>query len=413
MRFPLPFLALWLFAAPHAPGDEAILLDGRKLRGSLSSHEARWVFRPGDGKAAIPLTSLAQVRFRSGVASPPHVSLPVRAILSDGSELTGGLVELNGKVLILRTAWAERLVVPRKILAALRQPPGWRIVAGDGFANWKAEGKPILDKTTATLSVPGQSLTLALDSPLEEGRADLTFDDSETVTRPRGMVEMEFRAPKQTRRLVLSLKDGEPYQVRAEGLEGESTPVARSGGRQRLVVQFSRQALRVMVNNLVVWHSLKQGAGGPLVRLRIACAPGPSKRTEGRLRFSEFSLHRAVAEGRHPAGDPTQDEVWQTSGDQLFGRLLSAGRDGIRLEGRFGTRTLGWSKAHGVYPRDVPRPAPLRDTVKLTFDNGFDSVPDVLIGLSATLTKSHLSLKQRDLGEISLERSRLRRLDRE
>src|SRR5688572_5684232 len=60
MRFLPPTLFLCLLATHRAAGDEAILLDGRRLQGTLSSHEKRWVFLPTGDRSPVSLTTVKQ-----------------------------------------------------------------------------------------------------------------------------------------------------------------------------------------------------------------------------------------------------------------------------------------------------------------------------------------------------------------
>src|SRR5439155_4726545 len=102
-----------------------------------------------------------------------------------------------------------------------------------------------------------------------------------------------------------------------------------------------------------------------------------------------------------------------SSGDQLFGQALRADRKGVYCEGRFGSRTLPWPKVRGCFLRERPPLEPIPGAVRLSFDNGFDAVPDVIAGTPVALTDRKATLRHRDLGELTLERGRLRRLDRD
>src|SRR5581483_5971467 len=180
MRSAVPAFLLCLLACPLSSADEANLPDGRRVQGTLSLDEGRWLFRASSGKESLPLAALRQVRFDAGSSSPLHGCLPVRAVLRDGSHLTGELIELDGKNLALRTAWARRLKLPRSTVAVLRQPPGWLLVRGDPLreklTGWKIDGKPNFSDNGMSLTAPGQAVTLELAEPIREGRAAITFE---------------------------------------------------------------------------------------------------------------------------------------------------------------------------------------------------------------------------------------------
>jgi hypothetical protein len=213
--------------------------------------------------------------------------------------------------------------------------------------------------------------------------------------------------------VILTDDEDDRYRTRVEGLNGVARPGCRRSVKpRRLVVQFSASSMRVLLDDHLLWYSLKEGPGGPLIRWRLACVGRAGRQAAGQVVFSAFCLQRGLDESRRPAGDLTQDEVWLASGDQLFGRLLTSGREGVTLEGRFGRRSLPWSKVRAVFPRESPRAAPAEDQVRLTFDNGFDAVPDVIYGTLGRLTDRELTLRHPGLGEVVLERGRLRRLEK-
>src|SRR5262245_13307667 len=105
MRCHTATLLLCLTALPAA-ADEAMLPDGRRLQGTLWQDGDRWLFLPEGGKEPLPLSALKLIRFKPTSTAPLHASLPLRAVLRDGSQLTGGLVELDGKSLVLDTVAA-------------------------------------------------------------------------------------------------------------------------------------------------------------------------------------------------------------------------------------------------------------------------------------------------------------------
>jgi hypothetical protein len=308
------------------------------------------------------------------------------------------------------------LTVPRAAVRAIRQPPGWALVRADDFPddlkNWKVAGKPARDEQGMVLDRVGQTVEYTLAEGLPEGRVAVSFQESDGPAGAKWLLEADFLVEKQTRRLTVHLAgEGKDYRAAAEGLPGESTAVARSTGRHRAVVQFSATALRVLIDDEVLWHSLKKGPGGRLVRWTIACrAQEPERAVQGKIVFRDFSLHRAIDEFRHPAGDPRQDEVWLLDGDQLFGRFMRADRQGVVIEGRFGRRVLPWTRIRGVFPREREHVAPLRERVRLWLDNGFDSQPDLIEGVVRSLDDRGCVLRHADLGEITLERGRIRRV---
>jgi hypothetical protein len=407
---------LCLLTAADVRGDEAILRNGRRVPGRLALEEGRWSFLPAGRGEAIPGSELSEVRLDSSAVAPLHAALPMRVLLRNGQHLTGGLGEFSGKSVSLRTVAAGRISVPRAAVVGLRQPPGWMLLRADDFEEqpegWKLEGRPRC-KGSATsgerglaLDAAGQSAEFVLSEPIKEGRAAVSFRDS--ATEGNWLVEAEFQLERQTRIASVQFGGGKTYGATVSDMKGEAVPVARSDGWHRLVVQFSPTSLRIALDDAILWHELRRGPGGPLKRIRLLCR-GESVR--GQVVFDDFSLHRACDELRHPPGDPEQDEVWLKDGDQLFGQFVRADREGIVMEGRFGRRVLPWALTRGVFPRPPEKKAAPRDQVRVWLDSGFDSEPDRLDGFVQALDGRRLLLRHADLGEVSLARGHVLRIE--
>jgi hypothetical protein len=125
-----------------------------------------------------------------------------------------------------------------------------------------------------------------------------------------------------------------------------------------------------------------------------------------------ISLVRDVEPLPRPPGDPTQDEAWLPDGDQLFGRLTRADARTVTLEGRFGKRELAWAEVRGVFPhRQAEPPATMEgEHVRLRFAGSAGADTDTLEGVVRALDDSHLTLRHPALGDVKLERGRLREL---
>src|SRR6185369_15597667 len=184
----------------------------------------------------------------------------------------------------LDTVATGQLTIPRSALTVLRQPPGWILLRGDDLRKpspgWKVDGKPTFTESGVSLDAQGQSLTLDLREGCKAGRAALTFHVAERISGAAWVVEAEFLAQKQPCRLTIHLAGQDLPRVLVEGLEGETSAVP-SLANGRLVVQFSASSLRVQIDDRVLWHSLKQGPRGPLIRWRFACLPKPGQAVKG------------------------------------------------------------------------------------------------------------------------------------
>jgi hypothetical protein len=169
----------------------------------------------------------------------------------------------------------------------------------------------------------------------------------------------------------------------------------------------------VTVDDAVLWYSREQGLEAPLRAVRLLCAADPETKTvHGEVAFSDFSLARTIEDLPRPPGDPSQDEVWLLSGDQVLGQVLQADGKQIALRGRFGERTLPWGEVRGLFlQRGSP---PLQTTegehVRIRLRCGVGADLDELHGVVASLDERQLVLRHPVLGECKIERGRLQQL---
>src|SRR5262249_59686236 len=112
----------------------------------------------------------------------------------------------------------------------------------------------------------------------------------------------------------------------------------------------------VSSEELVLWYGRRQGPGGPLRQVRLACTAAGNGGWGGAAVFDDFSVARAVEELRHLDADPAQDEVWLRSGDQVLGEVPRADRRGVEVRGVFGDRSLAWGEVRGLFLRRQPAP---------------------------------------------------------
>jgi hypothetical protein len=189
--------------------------------------------------------------------------------------------------------------------------------------------------------------------------------------------------------------------------------VARQPGWHRLTVQFTTGSLRVTVDDAVVWFTLRQGPGGALRKIRLACVDGQTpKARRGQVLFDDFSLARAVDEVRHPADDPSQDEVWLLSGDQLFGQLVQADRRTIAWRTQASQHTLAWGDVRGLFLRRETSPPQTTDGehVRVWLRSGIGQEIDLLEGVLRTLDNRRFTLQHAVLGKLEIDRARLHQL---
>src|SRR5207302_1140808 len=99
-------------------------------------------------------------------------------------------------------------------------------------------------------------------------------------------------------------------------------------------------------------------------------------------------------------------------GGQVFGHVLRADRRRIEIEGRFGERSLPWSRVRRLFPRREA--SPLQQTagehVRIWLRNGVGADVDELEGVVRALDGSRLTLRHAVLGDLDLDRGRLQRI---
>src|SRR5205085_1380267 len=121
----------------------------------------------------------------------------------------------------------------------------------------------------------------------------------------------EFQTPMGPRIIQAILAgDGPTYRCEAPDLAGFSERVARTADWHRLRVEFGPDHLIVSVDDAVLRFSRRQGPGGPLRKVRLACLPAGPGVSHGDMVFDDLSIARALPPLSHHAEESGQDELW-------------------------------------------------------------------------------------------------------
>lgn len=377
--------------------------DGRRIGGTLALAKGHLRFTSTEG-VEVPLADISRIVFAKPAAPLFRVGGGRRVQLRDGQQITGQLLGLDGEKLTLRTAWAERLELPRAAVASLDSLPGWRTVIDDDFR-----------KGVHTFTTIGQVRTHTLDKPLPAGRIGVNFREQGKPTAARWTLEMLFEQGERMRHIAMTVGgESDKYAIDTGGLKGRARSVKRTPGWHRLILKFSPRSLRITCDDDVLWYNLEQGPGGRLKQVSWHCHPisGDATEPRGAVAWAEFSLERPVDEHPKPPADTEQDAVRLSSDDQLFGRILQANRHGITIEGRFGKRTLPWNEVAGCsFQRTNPQKR-LNESVnvRILLHSGLCSEADMLDGVVTALDDRRLSLRHALLGEQTFEHGRVREL---
>jgi hypothetical protein len=421
-------LLLWLSSSRTllVRADEAVLLDGRHMRGELThDRDGRLRFFPTEKAEPLLLEQLQQVRLAAGDRVPLGTGGAQRLILRGGQWLTGELLALDAKTLTWRTVWGARLAVARDAVAAVTHAPGFVTVLEEDFETdlkaWKVTGTPTLTdrwhvsgQRSLVLTTAGQTVEYPLAKALEAGQLQVHFHEGPARPGAGWRIELEFETASGPRTLCV-----EPVaNADAWGADGIFGPgvrqfVRRSSGWHRLRLEFAPAALLLTVDNAVLWHSRVQGPGGSLRSVRLASAASSAPgRASDEVAFADFRLARRVEDLPFRREDAGQDELWLLSGDQLLGHVHTADRRMLQLHGRFGERTFLWGEVRGLYLRQEHSPprAVQGEYVRVWLRCEEANGRDELEGVVRRLDKTHLVLQHVTLGEVAIERARLHAL---
>jgi hypothetical protein len=398
-----------------------VLPDGRQRPGVLAFAEGRLHFQPTGSTTALTLAELQAVRFSPAPSAPLLTARGHRILLPHGQGVTGQILSLDEQRLRLRTAWTDNLAIPRSAVSAVTQLPGWNTFFADDFdtdlKGWETTGSPALGGQRSpagghclVLNRPAQSVSHPLTDPPEAGFFAVDFQAAAGVGGARWLVEGDF-GPRTVRVVVAG--DSDHYEVQMPGLEGTRFPLVRSPGWHRLRLDFAPERLAITIDDIALWYVEGQGPGGPLGRVRFVCIELPGTAAQsGEVAFAEVSLARPLTKVPHPPRDPTQDQVWLTTGDQLFGQVPHLDEQHVQLRARFGERTLPWGKVRGVFLRSTrPAPPPTEgERVRVSFWPGAGERLDQLDGVVHGLDDQNLLLEHVLLGTCKINRGRLRLL---
>ena len=391
-RMPRAWAIALVLVAVRAPADE-VVRKGEVVRGTLVLNAGRLELHGADGKVSAGGAGLGRVTLASAnktfPAGPGHV-----VALSAEERITGVFLGMEKDRIALRTVWADRVLVPKAGLVSLMHLPGWRTLIREDFG-----GKP------TRVPKAGQAIEVRVTSPLRAGQIGVLFQESDRPTGAKWVVEAVFAD--RTVRVTLA-GAGDALAVDVGGLEGTAYPVKRSSEARKLTVAFSGQSLRIACDDEALWHSPTTGPGA-LRQVRLVCVATDGKAT-GAVLVSGVVVEAAEAVRRRPAGDPTRDELWLASGDQLFGEVKRADAVGVEIAGLFGTRSYAWKELRGWFPRRsavVAAKAPQGVRVRVEIHSGLRAEPDVLDGVLTALDAKAATIHHPRLGALTIPRARV------
>jgi len=403
----LVFVAL-LLAGPLARGDQGVRRDGERVSGTLSlTANGSFAFREGDRDVGV--AELELVRFAGKPPPAPGVHLWHQVRLEHGEVLHGEVRALDETHLIVRTAWAERVAVPRAAVERVGFPGG-RPAFFDSFdgppTDWTTAGDPRVADGRLVFAKSGQSAETGLKPAVAAGRVGVTFRGAVTTARrlnlELGFVEGGKPAPVR----IELVGPGERFTVEAPGRAEYDGRLKRSAGERRLVAEFDRDRLQVFVDGFVLWS--REAGPGELRSVRLA-ADG-----EGvdEAAVADVLVTRADAGVKtRDWGDLMRDAVRSAEGDETFGTLAAAGPGGVTLELKGKKLAIRWPAAAEFTFRRGP--VPERETAGehvRAIVAAADGGRDVLDGAVRGFDGKALVLAHAVLGDLTIPRQRLEEL---
>lgn len=364
------------------------------------------------GLAAQDATEAPSPAAQGRPLTPTH-----RILLAGSQRLSGEWLTLDRHQLQLRTAWADRVSIPRAAIAGIENPfPG--AVVRESFerdlAAWKltgslrqAEQAHVSGRRSLVLDAAGQVAARQLDEPVGSGRLELWFFLPDKMRGLRWAVALDFGQGESCK--VAWGQSKAHYSVETN-LAGETVPpLPWTPGWHRLSCRFRREYLLAGIDDIVIWSSATTGPAKPLSRIRLLCeAESSSLAPQGAVYFDDLIVTRTlelVPRGKRPE---KQDEVWLESGDQLFGDLAELTSDGIQFQTRLGRQTFQWQHLRGVYLRQTVRPPrPDRDAVRLGLVAA-NGETDELLGSVLGENDRQLQFRHPDLGDLTVDRGAVR-----
>jgi hypothetical protein len=128
------------------------------------------------------------------------------------------------------------------------------------------------------------------------------------------------------------------------------------------------------------------------------------------VRSAVAAADRVVPELHRPDGDPSQDEVWLLSGDQLFGDLLRLDPHRMLLRGGTRMQEWSWDEVRGIRLRRQSWPVRTTDGEHVRLWLRSPGVADEIEGVLGSLDHRRLGLHHALLGDLVIDRGRVQRL---
>jgi hypothetical protein len=417
-------------SAQAGDGDATIeTADGRRVGGRLAGRAASgFRFIPDGSGTPLSLETTGPIRLPGRAPDPSAAPPPFRVVLGAGQRLSGRLMGLTRTTLTLATESSRMpLTIRRQAVQALLQRPGEALLLAERFerldpSRWTVQGRPaVLDETPEharglRLPAAGSSITWTLVDPLASGRLEVLYDDdARRAAGQRWFVEMTFRAAQGNEPIQAILGwDDEVLSVRSRG-GGPALGIQRllrRAGRHRLAASFGAERTDLALDGDELAHG--DPPPGPLIALRLATEAAGSAAAPADLAaiIREVRLVRFASPTAQVEVDPGQDEARLVSGDQVFGAVLEADPEGVRLDVDGRPARLSWAEIAGLHFRRERIPSePLEGLwVQVAWRAAPGDEPEGLDRIEGVLTEvdeASVSVSVPHVGTLAVPRPRL------
>jgi hypothetical protein len=364
-------------AAAQPPVESLERPGGERVPGKLSgSLAAGFSFIPEDGSAPLSLGPDTVIHFGGRDLDSRAVPPLFRVVVGETLRLSGSVRSISQSAVRLGVSWQRpEIVLTRPGVQAVIQRPGVARVLVDNFealepSRWSKSGNvSLVDEPHASerksLRIPcgGASLTHKLDEPLSAGRLELAYhDDGSVAPGQRWSIDLTFRGPTGSS-LVRVFPGWSDECLAVESLSGPSLTIqrlARTPGWHRLALRFAPENTEISLDGKDLAHG--KGPDGPLISVRLASlppaadapVPDPSKAPVSHV--DDLQLTRFTELPARFELDVAQDDARLVVGDQIFGEVISADSEQLRMISAGARVSLALGQIAALHLRRITAP---------------------------------------------------------
>ena len=403
--------------------ETAELADGRWITGRLADRGGAIVFLPDADGPPLSLDRIARIVMEP--MAPLLEPAPMLLELGFDEQVSGRLVAIDAEAIRLEPSGGIGAIrVDRRGALALRQRPGMAIVADETIgppdpSRWTFEGGAALGDSgpdhPGVVRLEGEraKARYRLPEAVESGLLELSFRWEEArVAGRRWWLELRFdgAAGVETVRVVLGMADPFPSIESSGGPDLVVQPLVLEPGWHRLSARFEADRTLLAIDGDVLGRG--DGVSGPLSGVALVAEGTANADRAGAsvALIDALKIVRTFEPTTATEVDPSQDEIRLAAGDQIWGIVLGADRDRIRLEVLERPIELPWSRVAGVAFRRTPEAGAMVEgpLVRVSWQGGApEMAPERLEGALAGIDAEVVRIATAYAGVVAVPRSRI------